>query len=69
MFLFSQVGDGTTSVVILAGELLGLAEQFLEARMHPVVIIQAYKLALDDAISILQEQLRLVSIMYNMKGM
>ncbi|KAK3876858.1 hypothetical protein Pcinc_018388 [Petrolisthes cinctipes] len=52
-----EVGDGTTSVVILAGELLALAEQFLEARMHPVVIIQAYRLALDDAISIIKDQL------------
>ncbi|KAK4298925.1 hypothetical protein Pmani_028761 [Petrolisthes manimaculis] len=52
-----EVGDGTTSVVILAGELLALAEQFLEARMHPVVIIKAYRLALDDAIDIIKDQL------------
>lgn len=49
--------------MILAGELLALAEQFLEARMHPVVIIQAYRLALDDAISILKDQLRSVAYM------
>jgi len=52
-----EVGDGTTSVVILAGELLAVAEQFLTHNMHPVVIIQAYRQALEDAITILQEQL------------
>ena len=53
-----QVGDGTTSVVILAGEMLAVAEQFLEHKMHPVVIIQAYRQALEDAINVLEDQLR-----------
>jgi len=52
-----EVGDGTSSVVILAGEMLAVAEQFLDQRMHPVVIIQAYRQALEDAIEILNEQL------------
>lgn len=52
-----EVGDGTTSVVILAGEMLAVAEQFLEQKMHPVVIIQAYRQALDDAISALKNNL------------
>ncbi|XP_063605706.1 T-complex protein 1 subunit gamma-like [Penaeus indicus] len=52
-----EVGDGTTSVVILAGEMLAVAEQFLEHKMHPVVIIQAYRQALEDSINILREQL------------
>merc|ERR1719495_1854556 len=51
-----EVGDGTTSVVILAGEMLAIAEQFLEGKMHPVVIIQAYRQALEDAIEVLKEQ-------------
>merc|ERR1739838_587555 len=51
-----EVGDGTTSVVILAGEMLAVAEQFLEAKMHPVLIMQAYRQALEDAIEILKEQ-------------
>lgn len=55
---FGKVGDGTTSVVILAGEMLAVAEQFLEHKMHPVVIIQAYRQALEDSINILREQLR-----------
>ncbi|XP_066954249.1 T-complex protein 1 subunit gamma-like isoform X2 [Macrobrachium rosenbergii] len=52
-----EVGDGTTSVVILAGEMLAVAEQFLEHKMHPVVIIQAYRQALEDAICALEDQL------------
>ncbi|XP_064114758.1 T-complex protein 1 subunit gamma-like [Macrobrachium nipponense] len=52
-----EVGDGTTSVVILAGEMLAVAEQFLQHKMHPVVIIQAYRQALEDAICALEDQL------------
>jgi chaperonin GroEL (HSP60 family) len=43
-----EVGDGTTSVIILAGEMLSVAEQFLTQQMHPTVIISAYRLALED---------------------
>ncbi|KAI2655156.1 T-complex protein 1 subunit gamma [Labeo rohita] len=43
-----EVGDGTTSVIILAGEMLSVAEQFLEQQMHPTVVISAYRQALDD---------------------
>lgn len=34
-----EIGDGTTSVVILAGEVLSLAEPFLEKNIHPLTII------------------------------
>lgn len=37
-----EVGDGTTSVIILAGELLVVAEPFLVRNMHPTVIVRAY---------------------------
>ncbi|XP_064104485.1 T-complex protein 1 subunit gamma-like [Macrobrachium nipponense] len=52
-----EVGDGTTSVVVLAGEMLAVAEQYLQHKMHPVVIIQAYSQALEDAVNALYEQL------------
>jgi len=45
-----NVGDGTTSVVILAGEVLSLAEPWLQKGIHPQIIISAYKKALDDAL-------------------
>merc|ERR1719494_530044 len=48
-----EVGDGTTSVVILAGELLAVAEQFLDAKMHPINIIKSYRNALEDALNVL----------------
>ncbi|KAJ3370641.1 T-complex protein 1 subunit gamma [Allomyces arbusculus] len=46
-----EVGDGTTSVIILAGELLSMAAPFLERNIHPIVIISAYKKALEDALA------------------
>lgn len=52
-----EVGDGTTSVVILAGEMLSTANQFLEQRMHPTVIIAAYRQALDDMLDMLKNQI------------
>jgi len=50
-----NVGDGTTSVVILAGEVLGLSEPWLEKGIHPQVIISAYKKALDDGMDIMDK--------------
>uniref|UniRef100_V9KQG5 T-complex protein 1 subunit gamma n=1 Tax=Callorhinchus milii TaxID=7868 RepID=V9KQG5_CALMI len=50
-----EVGDGTTSVIILAGEMLSVAEQYLEQRMHPTVIISAYHQALDDMVDLIKE--------------
>jgi len=50
-----EVGDGTTSVVILAGELLAVAEQFLDAKMHPINIIKSYRNALEDALNVLDD--------------
>ena len=47
-----QVGDGTTSVIILAGEMLVVAEPFLTRNMHPTVIVRAYARALDAALEI-----------------
>lgn len=38
--LARQVGDGTTSVIILAGEMLAAAEPFLERNLHPTTIIR-----------------------------
>ncbi|KAK9707924.1 TCP-1/cpn60 chaperonin family [Popillia japonica] len=49
-----EVGDGTTSVIVLAGEMLAAAEQFLEQQMHPTVIIRQYRQALEDMIKVLE---------------
>lgn len=37
-----EVGDGTTSVVVLAGELLRLAEKLIAMKIHPMSIISGY---------------------------
>merc|ERR550534_409585 len=50
-----EVGDGTTSVIILAAEVLGVSHQFLEEKMHPTVVIQAYRQALEDVATILRD--------------
>lgn len=49
-----EVGDGTTSVIVLAGEILSKAEALVE-RTHPIVIVEAYRHALDDALTCLKE--------------
>ncbi len=49
-----EVGDGTTTAVILAGELLKQAEQLLEKNIHPTVIVNGYKLAMTKAQEILE---------------
>merc|ERR1719249_499582 len=50
-----EVGDGTTSVIILAAEVLGISHQFLEEKIHPTVIIQAYRQALEDSINMIRD--------------
>lgn len=50
-----EVGDGTTTVIILAGEMLAQSLPQLERNIHPVVIIQAFKQALNDALQIVDD--------------
>lgn len=47
-----EVGDGTTSVIILAGELLSAVESFLDRDIHPTVIVAAYFKALEEIVRI-----------------
>ena len=51
-----EVGDGTTSVIILAGEILAAVEGFLEKDIHPTVIVSAYFKALEELCRITEEQ-------------
>jgi len=50
-----MTGDGTTSVVLLTGELLKMAERYVSEGMHPRVIAEGYDLARDRAIEVLDE--------------
>ena len=45
-----EVGDGTTSVIVLAGEMLKVSADFFEKEIHPSVVVSAYYKALEDAI-------------------
>ncbi len=49
-----EVGDGTTSAVVIAGELLKKAEDLLEQDVHPTVIAHGYRQAAEKAQEILQ---------------
>jgi len=50
-----EVGDGTTTAVVLAGELLKGAEDLIEKEVHPTVIARGYRLAEEKAQQILQK--------------
>ena len=45
-----EVGDGTTTAVIVAGELLGKAEELLDKNVHPIIIIDGYRKAAQKAL-------------------
>ncbi|KAF7966200.1 hypothetical protein HWV62_39684, partial [Athelia sp. TMB] len=52
-----EVGDGTTSVVIISAELLRRANELVKAKIHPTTIITGYRLACREAVKFMQEQL------------
>jgi len=51
----SEVGDGTTTSVILAGELLKRAEKLIQQKIHPTVITEGFRKASEKAVDILEE--------------
>jgi len=51
----NEVGDGTTTAVVLAGELLVKAEGLLDRNVHPTVIIEGFKKASDKAQEVLDK--------------
>ena len=50
-----EVGDGTTTAVIIAGELLAKAEDLIDKNVHPTVIIDGYRKAADKALETLEK--------------
>ena len=52
-----EVGDGTTSVVILAAELLRRATQLIKNKVHPTTVISGYRMALKEAIKHIKDDL------------
>ena len=49
-----EVGDGTTTVAVLAGELLKKAEVLLDQKVHPTMIVQGYRMAAEKAVQIVK---------------
>uniref|UniRef100_A0A8C6WQS6 T-complex protein 1 subunit alpha n=1 Tax=Neogobius melanostomus TaxID=47308 RepID=A0A8C6WQS6_9GOBI len=52
-----EVGDGTTSVVILAAELLKSADELVKQKIHPTSVISGYRLACKEAVRYINENL------------
>ena len=52
-----EVGDGTTSVVIIAAELLKNADELVKQKIHPTSIIAGYRLACKEAVKYIQDHL------------
>lgn len=57
-----EVGDGTTTSVVLAGELLKKAEELLDKDIHPTVITRGFKMAKDEALKIMEEIARPIEL-------
>ncbi|MGI0156225.1 MAG: thermosome subunit beta, partial [Thermoplasmata archaeon] len=57
-----EAGDGTTTAVVLAGELLKRAESLIDQNIHPTIISQGYRLASSKALHILQQISHPISI-------
>ncbi len=56
-----EVGDGTTTAVMLAGKLLENAEKLLDKKIHPTVIAKGYRIAAEKAQQILEQEATKVS--------
>ncbi|MHC1604403.1 MAG: thermosome subunit beta [Candidatus Methanofastidiosia archaeon] len=57
-----EVGDGTTTAVVIAGELLKKAEGLLDQNVHPTVVASGYKIAAEEADSILRDMATKIDI-------
>ena len=50
----TECGDGTTSSVVIAGELLKQSEELINANVHPTVITNGYRMAAEKAVEVLE---------------
>lgn len=58
----AEAGDGTTSVVILAGALLGAAEKLLNKGIHPTIIAESFQRAAKRSVEILLDMSHKISL-------
>lgn len=54
-----EAGDGTTSVVVLAGALLKAAESLLDKGIHPNIVSEGFQKALDFSLGVIEKHLSL----------
>ena len=52
-----EVGDGTTSVVIVAAELLKRANELIKNNVHPTVVMSGYRMAVKEAVKYIKSNL------------
>jgi T-complex protein 1 subunit alpha len=52
-----EVGDGTTSVVIIAAELLRRANDLVKNKIHPTSVIGGYRMAVKEAVKFIVSEL------------
>ena len=57
-----EVGDGTTTAVVLTGELLKEAEKLLDRNIHPTIIVSGYKKAMEKARQLIKQKAIKVSL-------
>jgi len=57
-----EIGDGTTTAVVFAGELLKQSEKLLEKSIHPTVLIKGFRLAINESLKILNNIAKDISI-------
>ncbi|KAJ5396774.1 T-complex protein 1 subunit delta [Penicillium cosmopolitanum] len=57
-----EAGDGTTSVVVIAGSLLGAADRLLSKGIHPTVISESFQRAANAAVEILHNMSRPINL-------
>ncbi|MCD6381537.1 MAG: TCP-1/cpn60 chaperonin family protein [Candidatus Aenigmarchaeota archaeon] len=57
-----EVGDGTTTAVVIAGELLKKAEELLDQDIHPIIIAKGFRLAKGKSLELLNELAQEVTI-------
>ncbi len=51
-----MVGDGTTTAVVLAGELLKRAEELIDQNIHPLIVVSGYRKAAQGAVELLERE-------------
>ena len=60
-----QVGDGTTSVVLLVGELLKQADRYISEGVHPTVIAEGFDIAKKDALAVSSSPLLSLNLQFS----